>query len=177
MMYYIDSVQKIQSIEGALKIILDTFNDIRGEIWTVYSENDFLPGFVEDKVTISYKNVLRGLHGDPLTGKLITCLSGKFQLAMADMRKSSPTYANTYMVTLDDRKPISIYVPPGCINGHLCLSDRCVFHYKWTEFYTDAANQATVSWDDSGLNLPWLTKNPILSNRDQNGTSFKEKYL
>ena len=172
-MYHVNNIKHISEISGAAIISLDTFSDTRGEIWTLHGENSFLPEFVEDKITISYKNVLRGLHGDAFTGKLITCLAGKFQLAVADMRRESPTYTNTHMFILSDEKPTSIYVPPGCINGHLCLSDKCTFHYKWTQPYEGPQDQVTILWNDPDLAFEWLAHNPILSERDQNGTSFK----
>jgi len=176
-MYYVDNVKHSSEIEGAVIISLDTFDDVRGKIWTLYGENSFLPEFVEDKITISYKNVLRGLHGDALTGKLITCIGGAFQLAIADMRRKSPTYTNTYMITLNDEKPTSIYIPPGCINGHLCLSDKCTFHYKWTRPYEGIQDQVTILWNDPDLAFECLIQDPILSERDQNGTSFKRSCI
>jgi len=172
-MYYIDNIENSSTIEGLKIISLDTFNDNRGKIWTTYGINDFLPEFVEDKITISYKDVLRGLHGDALTGKLITCIGGELQLAIADMRRKSSTYASTHMITLNDKEPLSIYIPPGCINGHLCLSDECIFLYKWTRGYEGPHEQVTISWNDPDLDFRWSIQDPILSERDQNGTPFK----
>jgi dTDP-4-dehydrorhamnose 3,5-epimerase len=177
-MFYAENVTEVKELSGAKCIELNTFSDLRGEIWPLYSvDNDFLPSFIEDKVSISRRGVLRGLHGDSEIGKLITCLSGQFQLVAADLRKGSKTYGNTHSWILDDRAPISIYVPPGCVNGHLCLSSRCVFHYKWTKSYSGAEKQATIKWNDSALNIKWMDNNPILSERDQNGAESTKIFL
>ena len=56
-----------QNINGLIHIKLDTFEDDRGEIWTIYSEDYCDYKFVADKITISNKGVLRGFHGDPHT--------------------------------------------------------------------------------------------------------------
>ena len=52
--------------------------DYRGEMWTFWEkENEILPKGHEWKIskfTRSRKNVLRGLHGDDVTWKNITCV-------------------------------------------------------------------------------------------------------
>ena len=147
----IKEIIKSENIEGLSQIKLDYFYDYRGQIWTVYSDYKF----VADKVTISRMGVLRGFHGDSHTAKLITCLSGRIQLAVVDLRKDSETYGNseTYWITEDD--PSVIIVPEGCINAHLCLTDKCVFYYKWSVQYRGPENQVTVAWDDPDLNIDW----------------------
>ena len=99
------------------------------------------------------------------------------QLVVADMRKDSLTYLNHISYTLSEDNPISILVPKGCINGHLCLSEKCIFYYKWSEKYSGANNQVTIKYDDEKLGIKWLIPNPILSNRDLNGTESKGVFL
>jgi dTDP-4-dehydrorhamnose 3,5-epimerase len=120
---------------------------------------------------------LRGLHGDSEIGKLITCIKGQFQLAVVDMRKDSKTYGIAQSWVLSEDNPISIYVPPGHINGHLCLSAMCIFHYKWTKNYNGAEKQTTIMWNDPALGIQWINNNPILSPRDQKGIQSKNIFL
>jgi len=171
--------EKIESekIKGLTTIKLDTFQDYRGEIWTVYSEDYCDLKFVADKITISRFGVLRGLHGDPYTAKLITCLSGQIQLAVLDLRKDSETYGNVETFLISDYEPTVVIVPAGCVNAHLCLSDKCVFYYKWSEQYKGPDHQVTIAWDDPALNIDWAIKNPILSERDKNGVNFEGIFL
>tara|TARA_R110001583_G_scaffold55222_1_gene168090 strand:+ start:12 stop:542 length:531 start_codon:yes stop_codon:yes gene_type:complete len=171
--------EKINSkkIKDLTVIKLDTFEDFRGEIWTIYSRDHSDTKYVTDKVTISKFGVLRGFHGDPFTSKLITCLSGKFQFAIVDVRKESETYGNIEVFVISDDEPTVIFVPAGCVNAHLSLSDRCVFYYKWSEDYNGPESQVTVAWNDPDLGVNWIVKNPILSERDKNGVSYKEVRL
>ena len=166
-MYFVESVENISSIAGLKKLNLDTFTDFRGDIWTLYTDCAFLPPFVEDKVSVSKKHVLRGLHGDSEIDKLIVCLHGEIQLAVLDLRKNSFTYGNTHMFDLSDTKGTAIFVPAGCVNGHLCLSEKCVFYYKWSKSYNGAEKQVTIKWDDPKLGLEWKVKDPIVSARDK----------
>ena len=135
-----------EKIKDLFVLELDTFQDFRGEIWTLYSNEHSDLNYVADKVTISRFGVLRGFHGDPYTAKLITCLSGQFQLSVVDLRGDSDTYGAT----------------------------ECVFYYKWSEDYNGPESQVTVMWDDPDLGVDWVIKNPILSERDKNGRSYKE---
>jgi len=176
-MKIVKEITKSEKIKDLLSIKLDTFQDYRGEIWTVYSEEYTDLKFVADKITISRFGVLRGLHGDPHTAKLIACLSGQIQLAILDLRKDSETYGNVETFLISDYDPTVVIVPAGCVNAHLCLSDKCVFYYKWSEHYKGPDEQVTIAWDDPELDIDWVIDNPILSERDKNGISYKGVFL
>ncbi|MDA7494517.1 dTDP-4-dehydrorhamnose 3,5-epimerase family protein [bacterium] len=167
-MKYVKKI-KHHEIQGVIEIVLDPFYDDRGEIWSIYEECEILPNFLEDKISISNRNTLRGLHGDKKTGKLISCLHGELFLAVVDFREKSSTFLKKICFNLSDNNPRLIYVPPGCLNGHLSLSDKCIFFYKWTQKYTSPEEQITIKWSDPTLNIPWPIKNPKLSTRDQQG--------
>jgi len=175
-MKIIKEIIKSEKIEGLTSIKLDTFQDDRGEIWTVYSEEHTDLKFVADKITISKFGVLRGLHGDPYTAKLITCLHGQIQLAVLDLRNSE-TYGNVETFFISDSEPTVVIVPAGCVNAHLCLSDKCIFYYKWSEQYKGPDSQVTIAWDDPKLNINWVIDNPILSERDKNGVPHDGLFL
>jgi dTDP-4-dehydrorhamnose 3,5-epimerase len=55
-------------------------------------------------------------------------------------------------------------------NGHLVLSDECVFYYKWAYEgeYPDVDEQISLNWKDPKIGIHWLTDDPILSERDKN---------
>lgn len=166
-MYFVSSTKECREIIGLKILDLDTYTDFRGDIWTTYTDCDFLPTFSEDKVSVSKKHVLRGLHGDSEIDKLITCLHGEIQLAVVDLRKNSETYGNSVMFDLSDKRGTAIFVPAGCVNGHLCLSEKCIFFYKWSKPYAGAEKQVTIKWNDPDLNLNWKINNPFLSTRDE----------
>jgi dTDP-4-dehydrorhamnose 3,5-epimerase len=48
-----------------------------------------------------------------------------------------------------------------------------VFYYKWSEEYKGPDEQVTVDWNDPELNIDWVIKNPIVSERDKRGLTFK----
>ena len=86
------------TLKGVLKISPPTnFEDHRGtfiEIYNekLYKENGINTDFVQEDISTSRKNVLRGLHGDTTTTKLISCLYGKIFLMVVNNDKNSDQY-------------------------------------------------------------------------------------
>lgn len=159
------------------------YNDFRGtyvetynkENYSVLKDYDGVPlCFVQDDISESRKNTLRGLHGDEKTWKLIQCLKGSIFVAVVDMRENSETYLKheTFSISELDRR--QILVPAGFGNGHLCLSDFCIFSYKQTTYYEGKEKQFTVNWEDPAINIRWPIKTPILSDRDYNAKFLEE---
>lgn len=158
-------------IDGVIKISYDSFEDLRGEIFTPYSDSMGINlDFVHDKFSINKKKTLRGIHFDSKTTKLVTCISGSIQQVLVDLRKNSPTFRNILSYTISPSDRFSLLVPPGVGNAFLALEDDTVYYYKlaYVGEYIDQEGQSTVSWNDLDLNINWRFKNPILSDRDKN---------
>lgn len=144
--------------------------DFRGDIYTTWDTENYPDlNWKLDKFSHSTKNVLRGLHGDDKTWKLISCVQGKFYLVVADNREKSRTYKQwqSYILSSENRK--QVLVPPGCANGHFVLSDNCTFHYKqaFEGKYNDVDMQFVIKWDDPEWNFDWPHNSPILFGRDK----------
>ena len=118
---------------------------------------------------LSKKKVLRGLHCDFKSWKLVTCTYGKVFLVVVNMKKNSKNYLKNKTWILTHEKPTLILIPPHFANAYLCLSDKCVFHYKWSYKgkYIDSNKQKSYRWNDPKLKIKWPIKKPILSKRDR----------
>jgi len=149
----------------------NSFSDHRGTYWTSWKKNEIKNlKFKHDKFSLSRKNVLRGLHGDNKTWKLISCPYGKFLLVVVNCEKNSRSYLKWQSWILSQKNGFQILIPPKYANGHLCLSDKCLFHYKldYKGKYFDSNQQFSLRWNDPKLNIKWGIKKPILSFRDKN---------
>ena len=145
-----------------------SFEDFRGELFTSYKKGDYNLDFNHDKVSISRKNVLRGLHGDSKSFKLITCLAGEVLLVVVDNRPESKNYLKWDSIILTSKNRKQVLIPPMFANGHLILSDEATFFYKWSYKgnYPDVNDQFTLKWNDPKIGIHWPISNPILSKRD-----------
>ncbi len=158
-------------IKGIKIIKGSVFKDKRGKLWTSWKKNKkILPNFKHDKFSISKKNVFRGLHYDQKTWKLISCVYGKFFFVVVNCKKTSRDYLKVFTTILSDKENVQILVPPGYANGHLCLSDNCVFHYKlsYNGKYSDVKSQKVLKWNDPRIKINWPKKQKLItSERDK----------
>ena len=158
-------------IGGVLVFNNSLFKDKRGLIWSSWKKKSgFKVKFNHDKFSLSKKNTLRGFHCDFKSWKLITSVYGKFLLVAVDVRKNSKNFLKHKKWIVDYKKPKLILIPPYYANAHLCLTDICIFHYKWSYKgkYIDASNQKSFLWNDPKINVKWPLNKPILSKRDKN---------
>lgn len=159
-------------IAGAILLSPRAFADDRGSFVETYSapryrEAGILDAFVQDNVSRSRRNALRGLHGDRRAmSKLVGVLAGDAYDVVVDVRPASPTLGRWCGVTLRAGEPRQIYVPAGCLHGFLALSDEVLFLYKQSVPY-DPAHEIGVRWDDPEFAVAWpLDGAPILSEKD-----------
>ncbi|MEO5375429.1 MAG: dTDP-4-dehydrorhamnose 3,5-epimerase family protein [Alphaproteobacteria bacterium] len=159
------------SLDGVLAIEPPTmFEDFRGQYVELYNRGLYQQAgitvdFPQDDISVSSRHVLRGIHGDQTTWKLVCCLYGRFYLVVVNWDETSPQYRRWEGFTLSDRNRLQILIPPKFGNGHLILSDTAIFHYKQSTLY-DRDSQFTIRWDDPQVNAYWPVKDPILSIRD-----------
>jgi dTDP-4-dehydrorhamnose 3,5-epimerase len=165
------AIVKKTELDGVLLITPPTnFEDFRGEYVEIYNRELYRAAgitddFVQDDISVSSRHVLRGIHGDASTAKMVSCLYGKFYLLVINNDPQSGQYRKWTSFTLSDKNRLQVYIPPKFGNGHVVMSETAMFHYKQTTEY-NRAGQFTLLWDDPALGLWWPVENPIISRRD-----------
>lgn len=159
-------------LDGVLMIEpLTNFEDFRGQYVELYNEAEYRAAgidynFIQDDISVSRQHVLRGIHGDQKTAKLVSCLHGAFYLVVVNNVPGSPQQGKWTSFTLSDRNRKQVLIPPGFGNGHVVLTERAIFHYKQNTVY-ERASQFTILWNDPQVNIWWPIKSPIISARDE----------
>ena len=165
---------KTTTLDGVLLVKPPTvFEDFRGTYIETYNlrlyrEAGIEVEFIQDDISTSSKHVLRGIHGDEETWKLVSCLYGNFYLVVVNCDESSKDFAKWESFALSDRNNLQVLIPPKYGNGHVVLSDQAIFHYKQSSYY-NRAGQFTYSWNDPKFNIWWPVKTPFVSQRDEAG--------
>jgi len=162
-------------IPDVMVIKPSVFWDLRGNIYSSFNKDfykEILPkelDFKHDKFAESKHNVLRGLHGDNKTWKLVSCVYGEIYEVVVDMRPDSSTYMKWDAFELKAGDYRQVLIPPNFVNGYYVKSKTAVFHYKlaYDGDYIDANKQMTFVWDDKKFGIDWPCKNPILQGRDK----------
>jgi dTDP-4-dehydrorhamnose 3,5-epimerase len=151
------------------------FEDLRGTLYTTFHGDvfdNYIPDFLSfkhDKFSQSKQNVLRGIHGDIKSWKLVTAVYGEILQVFVDNRQDSPTYKKWDKCIINEENPMSVLLPPGIGNAFYVQSEMAVYHYKlaYSGEYLDAEDQFSMKWNDPEIGIEWPTKTPILSNRDK----------
>lgn len=161
-------------IPGLLSIDLQLFEDERGGFVETFNVDEWQFAdaegapitFVEDDYSINRRGVIRGLHGDDGTWKLVSCPHGSCFVVVVDPRGGAPrpTWEG---YSFDARAPRQLLVPSGCATGFASLQDDTVFTYKQSQRYDGAARQFTLRWDDPAIGIDWPFPDPIVSERDR----------
>ena len=156
---------KTTPLSGLLIIEPAFFKDNRGYFYEGFQQQKYetlgLPTFVQDNVSRSQKNTLRGLHYQlpHPQGKLIWVTRGAIFDVAVDIRQNSPTFMQWFGITLTDESPCQLYVPPGFAHGFCVLSDIADFYYKCSDYYSPEDERGII-WNDPHLNITFPTPNP-----------------
>lgn len=168
-------------IPGLLIIEPNMHGDDRGFFYEAfqakrYAEHGINLPFVQDNISRSQQNVLRGLHHQRqhTQGKLVWVTQGRVFDVIVDIRRGSPAFGKWVGVTLDATKINQVYVPPGCAHGFCVLSDHADFIYKCTDYY-DKASEISIAWNDPDIAIDWpITENLMLSEKDKNAPRLND---
>lgn len=130
--------------------------------------------FVQDNLSRSRKNVLRGLHYQikQPQDKLITVIRGSVFDVAVDIRTQSATFGKWFGVILNDENHYQFFIPKGFAHGFCVLSDIVDFHYKCSDYYNPDAEQG-ILWSDPNIAIDWPSQAPIISSKDKNYTYLK----
>jgi len=174
---------KVQSsdILPEVKIILpDVYSDLRGSFCETYHTARYRDCgidavFVQDNLSRSRKNVLRGLHyqSPHPQGKLVRVVWGEVFDVAVDIRRGSPTFGKWAGHVLSSENNLQLYIPAGFAHGFVVRSDQALFAYQCTDYY-DRSSSRGVRWDDPDLNISWDVESPILSDHDQTYPSLSD---
>jgi len=173
---------KVEATElpGVLVITPDVFGDERGFFMETYSASLYADAgigdvFVQDNYSHSRRGTLRGLHYQLQRpqAKLISVIWGEIYDVAVDIRRGSPTYGQWVGQTLSEQNRSQLFVPAGFAHGFCVLSERALFSYKCTDFYS-APSEFGIAWDDPDIGIDWPIDSPQLSAKDQHNRRLKD---
>ena len=173
-------------IEGVWILEPQVFGDSRGYFMEVYQQADFerhigKVSFIQDNESKSSYGVLRGLHyqgGEHSQAKLARVMNGRVLDVAVDLRKSSPTFGQHFMVELNEDNKRQLFIPRGFAHGFLVLSDEAVFCYKVDNAYAPE-HEHSIRYDDPTLAIKWPIDSADikLSQKDIAGLPFSNAVL
>lgn len=169
-------------LKGAWEIKFFSMDDNRGSFMKCFEKNAYLQAGIrfqlnETFVSVSAKNVIRGLHfqiHNPQT-KLVCALKGRVWDVIVDLREDSPTLKKWVGVELSAKKHNALYIPKGFAHGFVSLEDGTTMLYQCSGVY-DKDTDTGIRFDDSDIGIEWPVdlKYAVHSARDMQLMSFVE---
>lgn len=157
-------------ISGVRRLPLRPYPDERGLFKETFRLSDYdsagTDPFVQDNVSQSQRDVLRGLHWDPRLSKLTQVLLGQTFHVLVDVRPGSSTYGVSESFDLDADNHEQLFVPSGVANGFLVRSEIAIVHYRQTAYY-NPATERILRWNDPFVSIDWPSAAPLLSRKDR----------
>lgn len=167
-------------LEDVLIVEPNIFGDQRGFFLETYHQERYAASgiagaMVQDNISFSQKDTLRGLHFQHPQGqaKLVQVLEGEIFDVAVDIRHGSPTFGQWVGVTLSSETHRQLFIPEGFAHGFCVLSPTALFMYKCSNLYAPQY-EGGLRWNDPDLNIEWPVKQPLLSDRDRNLPLLKE---
>jgi dTDP-4-dehydrorhamnose 3,5-epimerase len=160
-------------LSGLVLIEQQTFEDQRGFFkefyrYDLFAEQGITATFVQDNVSVTAKDVLRGLHFQyppKAQAKLVTVLHGTIIDIVVDLRRASPTYRQWTALELPASTHRALYVPEGFAHGFLAMENDTMVLYKCSALY-DPQLEGGIRWNDPGIGIIWPISAPQLSHKD-----------
>ncbi len=160
------------ALEGIFIIEPEIFADNRGFFMETYSrlryrEAGLKAEFVQDNISHSVQNTLRGLHYQVTRpqAKLIQVLSGDVYDVVVDLRPWSTTFTKWKSFHLSSENKKQLFISEGFAHGFCVLSESALLQYKCSDFY-DPADEGGILWNDKNLGIAWPAADPIVSEKD-----------
>ena len=140
-----------------------------------FTENGINTKFVQDNISHSVSDVVRGLHfqkNPKAQTKLVTAVKGEIFDVAVDIRKNSPTYGKWVSEILSEDNHNLLYVPEGFAHGFCVTSEQADVMYKVSSEYSPDHERGII-WNDPKLNIEWNIAKPIISNSDSQLPPFE----
>jgi dTDP-4-dehydrorhamnose 3,5-epimerase len=161
---------EIPEFEGVWTRSLALNHDDRGFFYEELRQSDLpsnCPNFVQDSISFSNQNVLRGMHLQKNQWQLVTLLEGEIFDVLLNIDRQSSNFKKSIQIHLSWNKLNQILIAPGIAHGFAVLSDHARIHYKSNVYY-QSGDQVGVSWKSDEIVNYWPQNNWITSERDSN---------
>ena len=118
----------------------------------------FPPGSTQISATVTFPGVVKAFHYHNRQFDCWTVVEGMLQVALADLRRESPTFGQRNTLYIGDKRPWQVLIPPGVAHGYKVIgTESAVLVYVTSRFY-DPSDECRIAFDDDGVNYDWETQ-------------------
>ena len=150
-------------LQGLLILTPPRFADSRGFFSESWNRQRALAAgidldFVQDNHSLSHQpGTVRGLHFQApphAQAKLVRCGRGRLLDVAVDIRRGSPTFAQSFSIELSARNGRHLLIPVGFLHGFVTREADTEIVYKCSDYYAADCDRA-VRFDDPQIAVDW----------------------
>ena len=119
---------------------------------------EFPAATTQVSAALSYPGTIKAFHYHLHQTDCWTPAAGLFQVALADLRRHSPTFGLRNTMYVGALRPWQILIPPGVAHGYKVVgTDPATLVYATNRFY-DPGDEGRLAHDDVRINYDWETQ-------------------
>ena len=110
----------------------ENYIDSRGYFREILVEKKIKKRFPFNVVSVSKKNVIRGLHYQTQNAqaKYISVIGGRILDVVVDIRKNSKTFGKSFKIILSEKNCLGLYIPAGFAHAYYSYEKLNIIYYK-----------------------------------------------
>jgi dTDP-4-dehydrorhamnose 3,5-epimerase len=149
-------------IDGVALKNLRVIPDERGYLMEILrADDEIYEKFGQVYLTAVYPNVVKGWHYYRLQTDYLVCVSGMIKLVLYDPRSNSPTYREVKELSIGERNPILVKIPPLVYHGFKGIGTRIalIINTITDPYNYQQPDEFRVRWDSPDIPYDWFLKN------------------
>jgi len=119
---------------------------------------DFPFATTQISAAATFPGVVKAFHYHLHQFDCWTVASGRLQVGLIDLRKTSPTFGARNTLYIGDLRPWRVLIPPGVAHGYKVLgAEPAVLVYATSRFY-DPADECRIPFNNARIAYDWETQ-------------------
>jgi dTDP-4-dehydrorhamnose 3,5-epimerase len=107
---------------------------------------------------LSYPHTIKAFHFHRKQTDFWVPVAGMLQVALIDMRPSSPTFGARNTIYAGELRPWQILIPPGVAHGYKVIGRGPALLVYVTDRFYDREDEGRIPYDDDRISYDWETQ-------------------
>jgi dTDP-4-dehydrorhamnose 3,5-epimerase len=120
--------------------------------------SDFPIETTQVSAALSYPGTIKAFHFHQFQTDLWVPSQGMFQIALVDLRATSPTYGQKNTLYAGALKPWQIRIPPGVAHGYKVIGEGPAMLVYVTDRFYNPQDEGRIPYNDPSLAYDWETQ-------------------
>jgi dTDP-4-dehydrorhamnose 3,5-epimerase len=118
----------------------------------------FPPERSQISAAMNYRGAIKAFHYHLHQIDCWTPVSGLFQVALADLRRGSPTFGARNTLYLGPIRPWQVLIPPGVAHGYKVIGNQDAMLVYMTDQFYNPKDEGRLPYNDASINYDWETQ-------------------